>query len=69
MPTRVRLVHKTVLDGRYHVFTSPDVKGLHATSDTMAGAQREAIAILDLLAKEEGVARPVVEFEGALEAA
>jgi hypothetical protein len=71
MPTNVRLVHKTLLGGRYHVYTSPDVQGLHATSESMAGAQREAIALLDLLAKHEGAERPVVEFvdNSALQAA
>ena len=62
MPTYVRLVHKTLLGGRYHVYTSPDVQGLHATSESRAGAQREAIALLDLFAQREGAERPVVEF-------
>jgi hypothetical protein len=62
MPTCVRLVHKTVLDGRYQVYTSPDVQGLHVTSETMAGAQREAIALLDIFARREGAERPVVAF-------
>lgn len=63
MPPFVRLVHRTLLEGRFHVYTSPDVKGLHASSETMAGAQREAIAILDIFAAEEGSDRPVVSFE------
>lgn len=62
MPPFVRLVHKTLLDGRYHVYTSPDVKGLHASSQTMAGAQREAIALLDVFAAQERAERPVVSF-------
>ena len=63
MPPFVRLVHKTLLDGRYHVYTSPDVQGLHASSETMAGAQREAIALLDLLARHDGSDKPVVSFD------
>lgn len=62
IPPIVRLVHKTLLDGRYHVYTSPDVQGLHATSQTLAGAQREAIAILDIFAAHDGYDRPVVRF-------
>jgi hypothetical protein len=62
VPSRVRLVHKTLLDGRFHVFTSPDVVGLHASDETEAGAQRQAIAILDLLATRDGVSPPVVTF-------
>lgn len=62
MPNRVHLVHKTLLDGRYHVFTSPDVRGFHVSMETLADAQREAIAVLDEIAREEGAERPVVEF-------
>lgn len=62
MPVSVRLVHTTLLDGRFHVYTSPDVQGLHASSETKAGAQRQAIAILDLFAKHQGAERPVVDF-------
>lgn len=71
MPPVVRLVHTMLLDQRYHVYTSPDVRGLHASSDTMAGAQREAIALLDVMAAHEGAERPVVTFEdrSALQAA
>ena len=70
MPTHVRLLHETLLDGRFHVYTSPDVKGLHAPDDTKAGAQRQAIAILDLFARDEGATLPTVEFvEPALPAA
>lgn len=61
MPSLVRLEHK-VLDG-FHVYTSPDVQGLHASSETMAGAQREAIAVLDLIAAHRGWEKPVVEFK------
>ena len=70
MVRHVRLVHKTLAD-RFHVYTSPDVKGLHASSETKAGAQREAIAVLDLIATHQGGERPVVEFvdEPALRAA
>ena len=61
MPARVRLVHK-VLEGRFHVYTSPEVKGLHASADTEADAQRQAMALVDFFAKRWGVAIPVVEF-------
>ena len=61
MPDHVRLVHK-VLEGRYHVYTSPDVKGLHVTADTQAEAQRSAISMLHLIAKELGIPAPVAEF-------
>lgn len=62
MPDRVRLVHKTLLDGRYHVFTSPDVRGLHISMNTLAAAQREAIAVLDQIARDDGSDSPVVDF-------
>lgn len=62
MPPVVRLVHKTLLDGRYHVFTSPDVKGFHVAMETMASAKREAIAVLDKMAELEGVAKPDFTF-------
>ena len=62
MSQLVRLVHKTLLDGRFHVYTSPDVQGLHASSETMADAQRAAIAILDLFAERDGTERPVIAF-------
>lgn len=61
MVRHARLVYK-VLGGRFHVYTSPDVKGLHASAETKAGAQREAIAILDLIAPHEGAEHTVVEF-------
>lgn len=63
MPPVVRLVHKTLLDGRFHVYTSPDVKGFHVASETQAGAQREALAVLDIFAAQEGAERPAVTFE------
>lgn len=46
----------TLLDGRYHVFTSPDVRGLHISMNT---AHREAISVLDEIAREEGSQSPV----------
>ena len=60
MPTVVRLVHKTLLAGRYHVYTSPDVKGLHVSMETKPEAQRE---VLDAIAKLHGWAKPDVTFE------
>lgn len=70
MPTIVRLVHKTLLDGRYHVYTSPDVQGLHVSMGTKAEAQREVIAVVDAIAKRRGWAMPEILFaDEALEAA
>lgn len=62
MPPFVRLVHKTLLDGRYHVYTSPDVQGFHVAMETIAAAKREAIAVLDLLAEMDGVQKPDFAF-------
>lgn len=62
MPTHVRLVHHTLLDGRFHVYTSPDIKGLHVTADTMPDAQREAISVVDVIAEMNGWDKPVVSF-------
>lgn len=62
MPTVVRLVHKTLLDGRYHVYTSPDVQGFHVAMETIADAKREAIAVLDKLAELDGVPKPDFVF-------
>ena len=62
VPPFVRLVHKTLLDGRYHVYTSPDVKGFHVAMETIAEAKREAIAVLDMLAKLDGVEKPDFAF-------
>ena len=58
MPSFVRLVHSTILDGRYHVYTSPDVQGFNVSSETIAAAKREAIAVLDKLAEIEGAPKP-----------
>ena len=62
MPTHIRLIHRTLLEGRFHVYTSPDVAGLHAADESLAGAQRMAIAMVDFLADRDGVQRPSVEF-------
>lgn len=62
MPPVVRLVHKTLLDGRFHVFTSPDVKGFHVAMETLGAAKREAIAVLDKLAELDGAAKPDFVF-------
>lgn len=63
MPTHVRLVHKTLLGGRFHVYTSPDVKGLHASSETQAEAQRVAMKALDYIVSRKGWELPTVAFE------
>ncbi len=68
MPAHVRLEHK-VVEGRYHVYTSPDVRGLHVGADTAAAGQREAISVLDAIADHFGQPHPTVEFIRAAEAA
>lgn len=65
MPHRVRLVH-SVLDGRFHVYTSPDLQGLYITAETQAEAQREAVAMLDVIAEHQGWQKPVIVFEDAM---
>lgn len=67
-PTRVRLVHK-VLDGRFHVYTSPDLRGLHVAADTQAEAQRKAMSVVHAIAQELGQPAPVVEFGTLADAA
>jgi hypothetical protein len=67
MPDRVRLVHRIV--GSYHVFTSPDVNGLHVSAASEADAQRAVIAMLDAIAARFGAARPAVDFVGIASAA
>jgi hypothetical protein len=67
VPTHVRLVHK-VLDG-YHVFTSPDLKGLHVSAPTEAAAQLEAVKVLHVIAQELGAEPPVATFPTMAEAA
>ena len=67
MPSRVQLVHK--LMGRFHVYTSPDVKGLHVSADSHADAQRKAIAVVHAIAEELGQEPPVVAFVEVAEAA
>ncbi len=58
MPPLVRLVHKTLLDGRFHVYTSPDVQGFHVAIETIADAKRAAISLLDTLADLDGEPKP-----------
>lgn len=65
MPLRVRLVH-SVLDDRFHIYTSPDLEGLHITADTQADAQREAVAMLDVIAEHQGWQKPVIVFEDGM---
>ena len=62
MPPFVRLVHKTLLDGRYHVYTSPDVQGFHVAMETIAEAKRAAITLLDRIAEIDGAAKPDFAF-------
>lgn len=54
-------MHK-VLDGRFHVYTSPDMRGLHVAADTQAEAQRQAMSVVHAIAEELGQPAPVVEF-------
>lgn len=51
---RIRLDHKTTLDGRYHVITSPDVKGLYVTGADRAEALRELDQVLALVRNDSG---------------
>lgn len=67
MPSHLRLFHKLV--GPHHVFTSPDLEGLHVTADTEADAQRAVIAMVHAIADELGSAPPVVVFAEAAAAA
>lgn len=64
MPTHFRLVHRTLGDGRFHVYTSPDLKGLHVTGDTRDEARQEAVVVLGLIAARRGWPKPIVSFEG-----
>lgn len=67
VPGRVRLVHRLV--GDQHVFTSPDVKGLHVSADTEAEAQRAVVAMIDAIADEFGQPHPAFSFIETAEAA
>jgi len=53
---RIRLDHKTIENGLYHVITSPDVRGLCATAGTLREAEQEALAQLSLIRQAEGKA-------------
>jgi hypothetical protein len=44
------------------VFTSPDMKGLHVSRETLPEAQREAIAVVDAIVARKALAKPVIEF-------
>ena len=70
MPTRVRLVHRFLAD-RYHVYTSPDVRGFHVAMDTKAAAKWAAVELLGKLAELDGTTKPDFTFEdeNALQAA
>jgi predicted RNase H-like HicB family nuclease len=61
MPRHVRLVHR-LLVGRYHVYTSPDLEGLHVTADTQEDARDAVIQVLDAIASERGEPVPSHEF-------
>lgn len=61
---RIRLEHKTLLNGRYHVITSPDMKGLHVSGPTQEEAERRALSILETL-KGTRQRLSAVEFDAA----
>jgi hypothetical protein len=52
---RIRLDHKTIENGLYHVITS-HVRGLCATAGTLREAEQEALAQLSLIRQAEGKA-------------
>ena len=66
---RIRLEYKTILDGRYHVFTSPDLKGLYVTGETLEDAEREAYAMIALIRKQRGSSAVPTAIEFAEELA
>ena len=68
MPTHVRLVHK-LLEGRHHVYTSPDLKGLHVTAETDREARDAAVQVVKAIAEEFGEPVPSHEFVAAAAAA
>ena len=68
MSKRIRLEHRVEMGGRFHAYTSPDLKGFYVTSETLADAQREAIKVLDLIAAKRGQAKPEIVFVGAMAA-
>jgi len=43
---RIRLEHQSLLDGRYHVITSPDVPGLYVTGESRNEAMQELVQVL-----------------------
>ena len=56
----VQLVHKRL--GHQHVYTSPELRGLHVAADSHADAQRKVIAVVHAIAAELGEDPPVVHF-------
>lgn len=64
--SRIRFEHR-LLDGRFHVITSPDLKGFHVTGDSQEEAEREALAVLALIRqqKNEHTVLKAVEYEAA----
>jgi hypothetical protein len=60
---RIRLEHKTLADGRFHVVTSPDLKGFHVSAATREEAEREAFAMLALIRRERGASDVPVAVE------
>ena len=68
MSNRIRLQHRIEMGGRFHAYTSPDLKGFYVTSETIADAQREAIKVLDLIAEKRGQEKPEILFVEAMAA-
>ena len=66
---RIRFEHKTTLYGRYHLFTSPDIKGFYVTGETLEEAEREAYAMISLIRKEQGLSAVPTAIEFAEELA
>jgi len=67
--SQFRFEHKTLSGGRYHVMTSPDIKGFHVTGETEDEAMREAWALLNLLSEKKLIpkvgALKSIDFEEA----
>lgn len=70
MSERISLVHRTI-DG-FHTFTSPQLKGLFATGETLEEAQIEAVALTQKLLELRGTKPEMLSaliFEDETEAA
>ena len=59
MAKTVRLDYKTLGQGRFHVFTSPDIKGLHVSAESRGEAERDVSAVVAMIMRERGSMEPV----------